>query len=126
MIKVIFRSYQNKFQIIAKHEVYLPSKNGVIGILYNHENMSVSLKSGLVIIDNTSQYFVYDSIALINNNVIDIISDFIKEVNINDKFNIEEEITRINQNIKNSQTDTETLKYQRDILYYKAFQQFKK
>jgi F0F1-type ATP synthase epsilon subunit len=124
MIKLNFRSYTNNIASEAENIVILPAIDGIIGILPYHENMVVSLKTGMIIIDNKSNFFINGGIARIQSNIIDIISDFIIEISALTIGRIEMQMNQIKQNIESKKTNIEIMKYKKDLESYLSFQEY--
>jgi F0F1-type ATP synthase epsilon subunit len=124
MMKVNFRSYSNNLELSSGISVIIPAFEGVMTILPFHENMVVSLKTGIIIIDNHSKYFVYDGIATIEENVIDIISDFIQDINNISVQELEIKTHQITQFMEQTQSDIELVKYRKELNYYNMCKTF--
>ena len=123
-MKVNFRSYSNNLELSARTSVIMPAAEGAMTILPFHENMVVSLQTGIIIIDKDLKYFVYDGIANIEDNVIDIIADFIQDINSISIKELEAKTHQINKLVEQVQNDIELIKYRKELHYYNICKTF--
>ncbi len=122
---VNFRFYSTKIQITANNSIIAPSIDGIITILPYHENMVISLNSGIINIDNIFKYFVYDGILTIENNVIDIVSEFIENITDMTIKKIDDEILRTNELLEKVKDNSlEFFKYKKNLEYYSLCKNF--
>ena len=125
MMRVNLRFYSTKIQMTADNFIIAPSIDGIITILPYHENMVISLNSGLINIDNLFKYFVYDGILTIENNFIDIVSEFIENITDMTIKKIDDEILRTNELLEKVKDNSlEFFKYKKDLEYYSLCKNF--
>ncbi len=123
-MKVNFRSYSHNLELRAGISITIPAYDGIMTILPFHENMVVSLQTGIIIIDNNFKYFVYEGIVNIEENVIDIISDFIQDINSISIKELEVKISQITQFIDQKPSEIELSKYRKELNYYNLYKKF--
>ncbi len=125
MMRVNLRFYSTKIQMTADNFIIAPSIDGIITILPYHENMVISLNSGLINIDNLFKYFVYDGILTIENNFIDIVSEFVQNITDMTMKKIDDEILRTNELLEKVKDNSlEFFKYKKDLEYYSLCKNF--
>jgi F0F1-type ATP synthase epsilon subunit len=124
MIKLIIRSYVGKIDINVDSSVIIPSSEGILTILPNHEDLALYLNPGIISIDDKIRYFIYGGIANIDNNIIDIITEFaIDIINIFSK-DLDDEISKIRKSLETSKINLETNKYQKHLKYYTSLKEY--
>jgi F0F1-type ATP synthase epsilon subunit len=124
MIKLIIRSYIEKIDIKADSSVTIPSSEGILTILPNHEDLSLSLNLGIISIDDKIIYFIYGGIANINDNVIDIITEFARDITNISSEELDDEILKIKKSLETSKINLEINKYQKHLKYYTSLKEY--
>lgn len=74
-----FISPSNKISLTA-YMATLPGSSGKFSVLAHHENLVASLKSGTVIINDTTHVKINDGFAHILNGILTITSDSIEQI----------------------------------------------
>lgn len=110
--------------ILAEKEssmVLFRTVDGMVGILHGHMNMVLDILPGVVTLScdgNMDKYFLYDGVAKILSEKIEIVTDFAEDLNIVNEKLILERLATLEDQLKHSKE----LVYEREILSRKIEQ----
>ncbi len=114
-------------EIIVEKEsemVNLCAANGILGVLPDHADLVVSLDIGVVSAFSSNQetkYFIYSGIASINNNKVEIVTEFAADLQNINKQSIIDMLEKIKEEIKaNSDNEEFVALHNSKLAHYQA------
>lgn len=109
--KTIFDSQANM--------VNIPGKEGMFGVLAGHAKLISNVDIGIITVfcDNSQRnFFVYEAVAKISQNELDILTDFAIDLSNTSQVNIMNKIDEIKDSLTNLQSDSMEFKIFQDKL----------